>query len=601
MSLALKINPIEIPELLHIVGYHLTTTELKACMLVSRTWYTLFRGYYWHHLSYHHCGVPNLDKYGHLVRRLTTFWATDMDFAVLAGSCHFIQRLDLELGNSITDSALDVLTSNMPYIRDMRIKIPGSYGLNHLVLIPRLKSLHRLSLGNPEHHSASLCDFASLVKVLHDCEALSDLRLERLMYSSYPSTPARRLRPALNTDPPPIPTWYQRFLGQKTNITSLVQNATIQQREPWRKFVPDISVQLPQKIPQALLSRTLDAGGCYYKLTRLRVHKVRTGFETTSTTPLMFLFKKSPNVKDLHIDFEFMPSAHVCQCLDAIAANCLQIEILSIEGLLSQPDRDYAIHGFFERHRPTLRQFKLKCCENIETALDKMPTATLKDLELVHFDSAVYSQRTFHQLMTRCHSLRSLGWISHNAVPLPPPEARIDAFLEPWGSYETLRHVEQSRFLGDESCFEAFFGRLARMERLVSIGMSIEDVPHTVISTVQSPSFDTTHDQEGKNNDNDDQALDLDEHPGGWHRLDSIQELTFMAIPNIPPTSILSHLQLDEQRTQSLLKVFPKLRKIRYRGPFFPLHPKAYKYLKSQKERSISVFHVSQTPSFATE
>ena len=90
-SLALKINPIEIPELLHIIGAHLSTGDHKTCMLVSRAWLHLFRAYTWNHLLYSRQGIPHIEKYGHMVRSLTSYGPDDKDLRNIAGTCHFVQ------------------------------------------------------------------------------------------------------------------------------------------------------------------------------------------------------------------------------------------------------------------------------------------------------------------------------------------------------------------------------------------------------------------------------------------------------------------------------------------------------------------------------
>lgn len=90
-SLALKINPVEIPELLHIIGANLSTGDHKTCMLVSRTWLHLFRAYTWNYLLYSRQGVPHIENYGHMVRSLMSYSADDKDLRSIAGTCHFVQ------------------------------------------------------------------------------------------------------------------------------------------------------------------------------------------------------------------------------------------------------------------------------------------------------------------------------------------------------------------------------------------------------------------------------------------------------------------------------------------------------------------------------
>ncbi|KAF9271275.1 hypothetical protein BGZ68_003922, partial [Mortierella alpina] len=102
MSPKLDINPIEIPELLHLIVVHFSTDDLKTCMLISRTWHAIFEAYLWHHLDYNTQGIPNLGQRGHLVHRLDTYNLRAKDLYLVAGSCHFVQQLKLDVAGFFT-------------------------------------------------------------------------------------------------------------------------------------------------------------------------------------------------------------------------------------------------------------------------------------------------------------------------------------------------------------------------------------------------------------------------------------------------------------------------------------------------------------------
>ncbi|KAF8927453.1 hypothetical protein EDD21DRAFT_376047 [Dissophora ornata] len=600
MSLARRTNPLEIPEVLCIIGYYLPIADQKTCMLVSRTWHGLFCSYFWHHLYYNRSGIPHLEKYGHLVRSLTMFWAVDSDLITIAGSCHTVLRLNLELTRNATNNALEILMGSMPHIQDLSLRVPCHFELTHLTAITRLKQLQRLYLGAPNGYQNSECDFAALLSVLQGCPSLNSLQMDGLLEKT-DYIPERRYAFVRRVSPPPqAPTprrWFQR-LNQFRNP------------EPWRKFVPDVIVQIPEKIPEEPQRRQLDASYVFPKMTRLYLTNITTAQQLT--TPITFLFKMTPQLQELHIDFRYLTREHASQCLDAITDSCFQIRTLAVEGL--KPDSGPSIQRFFEQHRPSLRHLELKRCGGVEQAVESIPTATVAGLERVCFDSAVYSHPIFHRFMTRCCSLQHLTWVN-DTLKTPPPESRIDAFLEPWACYETMRHVEQNNFIEGEDCFEAFFGRLALMERLVSLGVSVEDVRRSIAGPAtpraegwnqeegDEPFLDRSQEQEtqqlGDDALNRSRARAEDEHVGhlrGWRTLKSVQELTIAPIYDVWPAFRPRTLPLNMIEVRCILNTFPGLRKICYKGKNFPLSKGALEYLETLKDRHISVIHISQLP-----
>lgn len=79
----------------------------------------------------------------------------------------------------------------------------------------------------------------------------------------------------------------------------------------------------------------------------------------------------------------------------------------------------------------------------------------------------------------------------------------------------------------------------------------------------------------------------------GWH-LKTVQELILGPINTHPHSHLLDIRQLTISEIQYLLRAFPKLRKIRYRGRIFPLDYEARTFLDELEQPRVLVIHVSQ-------
>ncbi|KAF9117175.1 hypothetical protein BGX27_000024 [Mortierella sp. AM989] len=605
MSLALKINPVEIPELLHIIGCHLSTGDQKSCMLVSRTWYSLFSAYYWSHLYYNRLGVPNLGKYGHLVRWLTTYCVGHADVTFLAGSCHLVQRLELELDKTTFDTTFEILVGNMPHIQELTFSEPY-LKLEHLVAITRLKRLRRLCFGDQKRYKGTVCDFKMLLNALQDCPTLTSLQFTYLVEDTYYIPPYYAPPRASNVAPtlPSPETAIGRLVQRLTNGSS-IPSPSSKAKEPWRKFVPVIAAKTT-KLQKELMQRQPDTSEVYSNLTKLHL-KIST---RAVNSQIRSLFKKSPYLQELYFNVGYLRDEIVGESLDAITDSCYQLQTLAIEGLRSRATISSSIHRFFTQHRPDLRHLKLKSCIDLDYVLDLIPSSTVKRLERICFESSIYSHPVFHRLMTRCSSLQYVTWIEVGKVggPLPPLEERMEAFLEPWRCYETMRLIEQRNCVEDQGSYEAFLGRLAQMRRLVSLGASMDDIRRLIaFITKKRLGQHSEHSQEAEQvmmgvsagqslycekcySKEKDTTLFVEDELA----FESVQELTVATIDIAPLTRMLLSKQLNLTEIQRLLEIFPKLRKIRYQGSVFPLDQGAREYLSSLELRHISVIHTSQ-------
>ncbi|KAF9363629.1 hypothetical protein BGX34_003671 [Mortierella sp. NVP85] len=585
MSLALKINPVEIPELLHIISCHLSVGDQKACMLVCRKWYNLFQARYWNHIYFNRQGIPHLDKYGHLVRRLTAYRADDKDLLTIAGSCHNVQQLELEFGFNVTNRGPEALASNVPHIQDLHLRVTYPIKMKHLAFLTHQKRLRKLYIGSPAGCALVSFNWEMLISALQGCPTLSSLHIEGLTSTDSWDQAAGQQN---GSPPPPPPTsiisrWAQRFTSQSctTPNTSnrLKLPAGSSTKEPWRKFTQVTTTPTPAKIPGTLLPRQLDDSKILPALTRLHMSRVHT--DSSPDISVGLLFKMTPNLQDLHLNMGYLAYDHAPLCLDTISNNCHQLRSLVFEDLISNFRTSRAIHDFFERHRPTLRHFKLKNCYSMQYVLDLMPQATVAGLERVCFDSTILSHPTVHRFLARCSSLQYFTWTAPEAREIPPLNERMDAFVEPWACYETLRHVEQRNCIVDDASYDAFSCRLALMPRLVSLHVSMDDFRRLMASVEASRSY-------SDHTDDDDQES---------YTMETIQELTFASIPVAEFPRLLLSRQLNATDVVQMLKVFPHLRKIRYEGRIFPLDQGARDYLQASEANHISILHVSQLPS----
>ncbi|KAF9903513.1 hypothetical protein BX616_001601 [Lobosporangium transversale] len=642
MSFSLKNNPIEIPELLHVIGCHLSTRDQKACMLVSRAWCSFFRAFYWHHLIYiRQSGIPYLEKYGHLVRHLTAYTANDIDLITLSGSCHLVQRLDLDLRFTASINGLEILTSNMPHVQELRLWVDRGIELKHMVAITQWKRLRTLRIGHNGSVGTS-CDITLLLKVLQECPTLTCLQLDRVHASrvQIPTLPQRLSGEAVIVGTPEIPTGistttsaevtqevvaagraeegnasmprptraakWLHWIRIKRSTGKRVTTAS-KSKEPWRKFtvLKPYTIR-PGKIPMGLLQLTPDASILHPRLTRLQFTGVWID-ESLRDIPVSLLFEKSPSLQDLNIAFRMLPY-YVNQILDAITNHCHELQTLAIGHLQSNRDTKPSIYRFFRQHRPNLMQLTLESCEAMDDVLALIPTATVAGLRRVCFDTSIYSHGAFHRFMARAASLQSLSWTSeaerYEGTGGPEEaERKLDCYLEPWACYETIRSVEQKRCIDGSSCFAAFSERLAKMKRLVCLSMSIEDLLLLVAAMLglDKKSLDCSVLQRShkscvsiRDHSEDDDDSDMK----AWSSLRSVQELVLGPIRVDRMTRMLLTDQLDATKVRMVIEAFPKLRKLRYQGRIFPLDDDARKALESLSDRSIMVVHVSQLPSY---
>ncbi|KAF9933759.1 hypothetical protein FBU30_004560 [Linnemannia zychae] len=508
MSLTLIINPIEIPELLYIIGYHLTTADYKTCMLVSRDWRLMFEAYIWNHFVYSRQGVSYLSKHGHLVRTLTTINICDADIHTIGGNCHFVRRIELDLQSSVTIGGLEVLAGNLPLIQEMVLRV--SYcAPKHLIYISRLKRLRTLEVIINTYHSSS-CNLQMLSRAITNCRSLDSLKVSGLGVSFVPSiteesnypleleSSIRSITSTFMTNVATQGTTVLARLGRTLHLSSSIPrpnrpSTDLQAKEPWRKFVRDSSVPFRSTSYEDILNRPLDEIE-YPLLRRLNLSHLRAYSNTVGEqNALGILFRKAPLLEDLSLNCGGLLPNSTADCLDALTETCHRIQSLELISLRIK--HNSSTNRFFKQYRPTLKIFRLKnCSAEMEYILDLMPEATLAGLERVSFDQAVYSHKTLHNFMTKCKALQYFTWTIEKIQQLPyqqsqpltreppPLDQRLSSFLGPWACYKSVRHIEQINAIWDQDSFEAYYQRLTQMERLVSLGLSIMDIRKSMMS-----------------------------------------------------------------------------------------------------------------------
>ncbi|KAF9132904.1 hypothetical protein BGW39_011090 [Mortierella sp. 14UC] len=544
MSLALKINPIEIPELLHIIASHLSTRDHKSCLLVSKTWHHLFQTHSWNHLIHSRQGNPFLEKYGHLVRVVSTYGICDKDMYVIARNCALVRRVELLLNGTATWRGLEYLVATVGGgIREL--VLTTSYCTPRLLLcIAQLKRLQVLELSVDPYRSQE-CNLKMLLAVLSECRSLVSLKISRLVDNtitlptkikpplppsarvdaivamaqpdpSSPTPPASRsllarIGRTLGLGPTPESTQVRSTPRQVPFSLSTVRpdrpSAELQGKEPWRKFVvypppspEEVDANDPNLFTEAedlLLRRSTMALDPFPHLRRIHLSNISTPTITIfdkTTTGLEILFRKSPCLEDLSLHCSNILPKHLSACLDAITDTCHLIQTLELIGLCPISQNNSELCRFFQQHRPDLRILKLQNCRGLEFAINLIPPATLAGLERVSFEYTLFSHPILHKFMTQAKSLQYFTWKTeapprHPPLPrqpTPPPplpeNQRISAFLEPWACYRTMRHIEQNHAIVDQDSFEAYYQqRLTQMERLVSLGVSIPDIRRSMV------------------------------------------------------------------------------------------------------------------------
>ncbi|CAO3563093.1 unnamed protein product [Mortierella alpina] len=562
MALKHNITPIEIPELLHLIGCHLSSTDLTSCMLVSKTWHTIFEKYLWHDLHYNSQDARHFEKHGHLVRRLYTYNLSTTDLYIMAGSCHLVQQLTLEVGSFFNklSPVLETIVANMPHITDLTLALPGSTYQTYFCAISRLKQLRHLTLVTSGRVSHATCDLLLLLNVIQECTRLCSLHVENIMVIDPSKRVTSPLPTQMRTEPILYPTGFNpwRHPAWLQHLEDKVQS----KEDPWRKFGQVTHVENQVRPSDETLFRTPDASKTYPLLTRLVVKNVV--FQTThhKSLPFGLLFRKAPHLRELYIDFKrFWPSL-VAECLDAIADNCRELAILTFDRLIAAAISKKSINKVFRTLRPGLQRLTLKNGVDLEGVLEHIPKRTANGLQHLRLEETVWSHWVLHRFLQRCSSLQSLAWANGTEVTIDST-MRFSAFLEPWACYETLRHVEFKIARMDKESFDAYFCRLAQSERLASISVSLCELRRSIIKR--------------------------GEDTKGWY-FPLVQELTTVADCTLPLCN------LDELRY--ILQAFPKLRKMRYEGMQYPLDDEARHYLTTQEERSVMVIHTTQIPSF---
>ncbi|KAG0042958.1 hypothetical protein BGZ83_011994 [Gryganskiella cystojenkinii] len=664
--LKIKMNPIEIPELLHIIGCHLSEGDLKICMLVSRTWNNLFRAYFWYHLVFNRKGIPHLERYGHLVRSLESYSVTDQDMHIMAGACHNVKTLTLGLTRQEPLFAMDVLMSNLPFVTDLTFKVSYLFSIEHWVAISRLRQLRKLTLASSIPNGKTEGDFAMLLNVLQECPAIVSLNIHGMGNNVLRQPSRYTRRPQINgdhytntgaLDPPPVENVVTRWIRKQLyphQFNSNLPSPAVKAKEPWRKFVLDPTIGIPLKwnTPALLEGDNPRITSLPFpRLTKLHLIKVSASFAAHS--PMGILFRKSPQIEDLHVNFSAMDAGATSECLNAITEGCPQIRILKIEGINPHYTVQTALYDFFRQDRRHLRDLTIKNCTGMEPWFKKIPDLTVAGLERISLDESLCYQRTFHQLMRRCASLSSFTWSCPQTkrYPLaPPPQSTLiiggsmamantpstastptvipseaietlDTMPEPWGCNETIRSFEQLHGIIDKDSTDAYFSRLLEMRRLVSLGILIYDLRLILKRAHEEEQVEEQLIDGEEDYVNVDEAGDeygnpimhtISPHePRRWC-MPSIQELTLSTLKNLPLPRLFSnvthyqptayqpdpapHYQLKKFELQQVLNLFPRLRKIRYRGQLFPLDSTARNWLETESNRRISVLHVSQLP-----
>ncbi|KAG0028975.1 hypothetical protein BGZ81_004245 [Podila clonocystis] len=626
-SLALRINPIEIPEVLLIVGCHLSTLELKNCMLVSKAWLQLFRTYYWHHLYFIRNLAPSFKTYGNLVRRLTTANLYDEDMRMIAEACHLVQRLELELGVYPITQGVDVLFENLPLIQELEFRVfDRHFDSRYFAPITTLRRLSSLTLCRATMRDNVGCDFQALFNMLDSCHALRTLKVNGIIEMKESKRPhyahvgvgrgngQRRvdgstIEPAIYNNIHRPPSFWGQLLRKFKGLDP-------DNPEPWRKFtvlkftppppprVFEYAVDLFQKPdPTVLLER----------LTKLSVRNISTGSYGDDEAPLWHIFTKSPYLQELHVDFGGFHFQLVQKCLEAIGETCRDLVTLTLERVHSTESTRSWIQDFLHRPRRDLLNLRLMECRDVGSTLEHIPSAVAAQLKNFSLEKMVLEHQHVHRLLMRCKSLESFTWTAPKGTVYAQP--RLDLLVEPWACMETLRHLEHVHVCPDQDSLNALSNRMGQMLSLVTVGACIDQAR---ISFAKGQEPDKCKKQDGRERlikdcmckdcnikrdagieDRHTPAEEKEEEKEDETKVmsESVQELTFDAVL-IPPSIFFPAVLLKQVEIESMLKSYPKLRKIRYRGRTFPLNENGYRWLQAERP-DISVIHVSQLPRFS--
>ncbi|KAK3808879.1 MAG: hypothetical protein J3R72DRAFT_87721 [Linnemannia gamsii] len=540
MSLALNINPIEIPELLFIIGSHLTAGDHKQCMLVSKTWLLLFQTHTWSHLIYSRQGIPFLDKYGHLVRRVTTYGVDDRDLGILARECRFVRSIKLVLKDAVSWRGLRGLVEELTGVRELSLHV-WHCTPRFMLGVAQLKRLQSFEFSMDPYNIDS-CNLKMLLGIISECQSLVSLKVTHLVdntiilptkvkaplqssTSAQVDVIAAMPQPVFQSAPIPpdastsLLARLGRFLGicspcstHSLSFTFRADSLSAEQarQEPWRRFVvrpsppsqvdPNASNDsLYTEAEDHLLRHATINMDPFPLLRRLHLSRISTPdaiAKDNSPSGLEILFRKTPHLEDLFLDCSNIFPSHLANCLDAITDTCHLLQSLELVNLRPISQNDTKLRRFFQQHRPDLRIFRLQSCSGLEFAINLIPPSTIAGLERVSFEYSLQSHPILHKFMTHAKRLQYFTWKTEGrTVAMPPyrplPEnQRISAFLEPWACYGTIRHIEQNQAIIEKDCFEAYYHRLTQMERLVSLGVSITDIRRSMMAMTRKEDGD---------------------------------------------------------------------------------------------------------------
>ncbi|KAF9379452.1 hypothetical protein CPB97_008947, partial [Podila verticillata] len=492
-SLTLKINPIEIPEVLLIVGCHLSTLELKHCMLVSKTWLHLFRTYVWHHLYYTRNVAPAFKTYGHLVRRLSTFNLYDEDLRQIAGACHLVLRLELELGDCPINQGLDILFESLPHIQELQFRTFNHYfDSRYLVPITTLRRLSSLSLIRMSVRNSVGCDFQALFNMLDNCRALRSLKLDGIIEMKETKQPGHPPRAGahVNVSRRPDgsiiePAFLNNARRRPSFWSQLIQKFKgdgPEGSESWRKFsVPKFTPPPPPPPPPPParvfeyavdLIQKPDPTVHLERLTKLSIRNISIGSYGDEDAPLWYIFKKSPYLQELHVDFGGHHHQLVQRCLEAIGETCRVLVTLTLERLYSTEDTRSHIQEFLHRPRKELVNLKLMECRDVGPVLEHIPRDVAAQFKNLSLERTFIEHQYVHRLLMRCKSLEFFSWTAPKGTVYAQP--RLDVLVEPWACMETLRHLGHAHVFTDQDSLDALSNRMEQMPRLVSVGAYID-------------------------------------------------------------------------------------------------------------------------------
>lgn len=377
--------------------------------------------------------------------------------------------------------------------------------------------------------------------------------------------------------------------------------------ESWRKFTVTKDVEPPALSPPPArvfeyavnLFQKPDPTVHLQRLTKLSIRNISIGSYSDEDAPLWYIFKKSPYLQELHVDFGGHHHQLVQRCLEAIGETCRVLVTLTLERLHSTEDTRSHIQEFLHRPRKDLVNLKLMECKDVGPVLEHIPSAVAAQFKSLSLERVFIEHQHVHQLLMRCKSLEFFAWTAPKGTVYAQP--RLDVLVEPWGCMETLRHLEHVHVCTDQDSLDALSNRMGQMPRLVSVGACIDQARISFAKAQNDECMQHSKERpiqecNCRRSGQDDAYKLVKEKDDIEIKVSSasVQELTFDAVP-IPPSIFVPAVLLKPAEIESILKSYPNLRKIRYRGRTFPLFENGYKWLQAERP-DISVIHVSQLP-----